>query len=292
MIEACTAVLRQGQCELAPPTPGSTPHTVAVVSWRDTQHAAVLIEVGVTTADGTHWHTQSVEFQPIDPLPERWRVVGITIATLVGDLDAAETEREAGPVSSAPVTQTDKPPGTSQREPVLGTGVGAPRSPEASAGPTRQSWVASGGLVAPGGKTVRAGLWLRGAWVPQAPLFLTVASRFLAAPRSQGVAPRWLGLSVGVGAQQSVGGGSLHGWVELLVDRVWVAADQATGAKALPGARLGVGGAWPVSGPVALVLGGDVTRYSRGVRVRRDGDEVVAFPASTYTLALGGRYAF
>jgi hypothetical protein len=99
MVRICTAALRRGECRLASEGSGSN-GTVAVVSWSKDDYAYAIIEVGVSAAGGVRWTERHVQFQHIDAMVERWKVVGLTIATLVGDLEENRSDSSVG--SAAP----------------------------------------------------------------------------------------------------------------------------------------------------------------------------------------------
>jgi hypothetical protein len=108
LVNACTEGLREmGPCSLEDST-SSSARAVVIVSWEGQGHTAAKIEVGVRHGGrGADWIARYVTFNPTDVETERWRSVGLIIATLV---EQAGNEKKAEP-AQPPVAQTPtKPP--------------------------------------------------------------------------------------------------------------------------------------------------------------------------------------
>lgn len=105
LVAACSDAVEDGDCQLGEPAGGKS-RAVAIVAWNEARQKC-RIELGLRRGDETRWGTRELEFDPGDPMVERWRAVGLVIGTLVG-----RAEREAA--AAAPREPTDaasaKPP--------------------------------------------------------------------------------------------------------------------------------------------------------------------------------------
>src|SRR5664279_2629453 len=90
LVDACSAAVRVGSCSraeggmAAAVIPKGT--AAATVRWETADGRRVQIEVGVAGEGQTAGRGRSIEFAATDPLVERWRSVGLTIATLAGEI--------------------------------------------------------------------------------------------------------------------------------------------------------------------------------------------------------------
>ena len=121
LVSACSSSVHdRGPCALGDVT-GESARVVVIVSWEGTGHFAAKIEVGVRQGTRADWRTRRVSFDATDQEIERWRSVGLIIATLVGE---AGSERNAEPQPSAssnprrpsppvPAPSVEGPPSTS-----------------------------------------------------------------------------------------------------------------------------------------------------------------------------------
>ena len=301
MIEACTAALRRGRCELEAEG-GEPPSAVAVVSWIGDDRMGALVEVG-EAATTDRWARRSIEFVAADPERERWRAVGITVAALVGDLataagsdesQALESETEAPDSGSKPLDDTTTetpeasthPPDHSRR---IEPQVAAPGETSTRA----RGWMAGGVMTSLDPSAWRAGVWVRGALIPIRSVFVTAAGTFVGSPTADDVALAWERGSAGGGISWQAGSVELAGHVEAVIERVTASYDgsgpRVSDSKVLGGARLGVGATWPAARPLALTGGLELDRRSRSVQVLLD-DDVVDFPATTYAALVGLRW--
>jgi hypothetical protein len=285
MIEACTKALRHGTCQLAPTDAAPPANAVAVVSWMDRAHSQVFVEVGVSHGASPRWMSRRMQFRRVDALSERWRVVGLTIATLVGDL---EDERSPQP------DRVDPRPAPSTSPQVAGaTATPQPESPVSARSEPR--WSAGAGLSADLRES-RIGAYGRGSWIAPRPVYATLAVSFLIRPRDErGVGLTWAALAAGGGVSLDRAGLPLMPRlrVEVLVDRI--AADvqdpEADASDAqwmvLPGWRGAFELTWPKAGTVGLVAGLSLDGHFRPIRVRIAGEQVGRFPALAYIGGLG-----
>src|SRR5258708_28666544 len=82
LVDACTEGLRDGGvCALDAGT-GDSSRAVAIVSWDGIHRSAAKIDVGVRRGAHADWLTRNVTFAASDAEVERWRSVGLIIATL------------------------------------------------------------------------------------------------------------------------------------------------------------------------------------------------------------------
>lgn len=81
LVQACTEGLGGGRCELSSGSAESAAG-VAVVSLRGSEALGALIEVGSRRGESRSWHAQEITFQPQDARVERFRTLGLAIATL------------------------------------------------------------------------------------------------------------------------------------------------------------------------------------------------------------------
>ena len=90
-VEACSAAAREGQCVPAEQAPDEPPRAVAIVRPVGEGMVAVHIELGFPGDSGPAvWVSRDLSFSNSDPLHERWRSVGLVVATLAGRIEAGE----------------------------------------------------------------------------------------------------------------------------------------------------------------------------------------------------------
>jgi hypothetical protein len=108
LVNACTEGLREmGPCSLEDST-SSSARAVVIVSWEGPGHTAAKIEVGVRHGGrGADWIARHVTFNATDAEPERWRSVGLIIATLV---EQAGNEKKSEPTPPSAAQTPAKPP--------------------------------------------------------------------------------------------------------------------------------------------------------------------------------------
>lgn len=314
MVAVCTASLRRGSCQLAVPHQASAekPRAVAVVSWKEKKNKSVLVEVGLDLDGATRWLSRRIEFQPLDGVAERWRVVGLTVATLVGDLEDAQLKEEregdsppeaatAPPVAAAAVQPEPVPPPAA---PVIKSVPKQPVTPEAiPPAQTRQQemlWAGSLG-AATNPQIPRFGGWLRGLAFPERRWFPTLALSYSLRPTDErGLSVSWAGISAGGGVRFGVPALRLQSRlrVELLVERVTASAVNAeTGARdgrwhLLAAGRGGVELEWLLGKRVGLLGGLDAILYQQPVRVRMAGSQAATFSRATYLVGAGATMRF
>jgi hypothetical protein len=102
VLDACNDAISNGVCLPEAGGGGEPPRAVAVARASDRRMLVVRIEVRLDPEDPTSSIVRELEFGRRDPLRERWRSVGLAIATLVGEGEQRAREEEAANVP-APV---------------------------------------------------------------------------------------------------------------------------------------------------------------------------------------------
>jgi hypothetical protein len=258
LVDACSAGLRGGRtCALEGTTSDSAP-AVAIVSWEGAGRSAAKIDVGVKRGARADWLTRRVTFDASDAEVERWRSVGLIIATLVGSGEAADADAPRLPLA-APVPAS----------------VGATRSvsPPSSGG---GSWFfevgaavarGAGDVVGAGGPSGRVGTLFR-----SLPLFVTGSLRYEIEPRATAqVRLEWAWVALGLGVAVPLGDAPL-----LLEARVeptlgGIRASSLVGPQeqsgALFGVREGAGLTWWWGRSFGVSLFADVLETTRSAVV-------------------------
>lgn len=94
-VNACSAALSIGRCELSSSLPESAqPQAVALVLWQGGGYLQVTIRV---SRGGAQWTARALSFSDKDSIAERWTTVGLTVATLVGEASADDVEPQPEP---------------------------------------------------------------------------------------------------------------------------------------------------------------------------------------------------
>lgn len=110
VVQACSGALSDGRC--VPEGSGedaSSPEAVAIVRVKDTKGRSIRIEVGRRREARASWSVREIDFDADDPPWERWRSVGLALATLVGEIEQARIEAEAEAQSSETSTELALP---------------------------------------------------------------------------------------------------------------------------------------------------------------------------------------
>jgi hypothetical protein len=104
VLEACNAAIVQGTCELDSGPGSAPPRAIAIVRLLGDQGRSVRLEVGLQEEERASWSVREIEFSTQDPPRERWRSVGLVLATLVGEVEAREAERKSSELPPAEPT--------------------------------------------------------------------------------------------------------------------------------------------------------------------------------------------
>lgn len=287
LVAACTRAVPRGSCALADAAPGSrNAKAIAIVSWRGSQQTDVRVQVGVRRATGgTAWLARDMHFSDADAPIERWRAVGLTIATLVGELPPPPAEVQAPPAPAPGPRTVPVPRRTDQ----------LPEEP----GPERW-WLEAGGLVGPGLDT---GSWRGGAWIAGArrfartPFFVHAFASYAARPADvRGMSASFVDVAAGPGAFVVLPSAelTLDGRIALGLERVHASARaggaEESGSRVVPALRLGGNVAWP-RGYVSVVVGGDMWVNESATDVRVEGERRGRAPPVGGELRVGIRVA-
>jgi hypothetical protein len=239
--------------------------------WESPTTAVIEVDGGEPSG-----RTRRIVFREEDRDQDRFRAVGVVIASLLADSD---------PVAP-PVPPSAAPPARTTRVQRV-----------AIAWLTAAARIGSG--LSPG--PVRYGAALHGAYrLSSSPLFVGLGVAFDAAPRgSAGVRATWTTGAIGAGLVVPVPALALAIRPEVDVVLQRLAADlagapaaTASGARWVDGTAASVELVWPEGSPVAAILGADARFLSGGTAVHVDAGKVGSFPALGYGAFLGLELAF
>jgi hypothetical protein len=279
LLEACTSALSAGRCALARDEPDASATAVAVVSFRNDARLNAVIEVGRQRGERDAWLTQEFVFQREDAPSERYRALGLAIATLFNDI--SEVRRgEATPEKHAEATPraADAPPvamGSSglhrleRRGPLwLATGISAAANSDLSA----PRWGAGGSLfVAP--------------WTPR---FALLASGRYAVGSDADFTMAFVALGLGLAAEVPLAPLALRFHVEALAERVTARArteEPGPGRSAggwLGGARAGIHVVFRPSARVGATVGAGVEQQSGKTEVSLKGVPLLTLSSTSW----------
>ena len=286
LVEACSRAGAETSCAIArvgerdPPAGGA----LAIVAW-SSDHREARIAIALQRDARAEWYSRDLVFRAEDDERERWRSVGLVIATVVGVasgggvhgelLPAGERPKGAPPTPAAPAPPTlPKSPSPKPGPPP----VASSSSADASQRRVAIDLVALAGPALDDG-TARFGGGLRGSGRFYGPLFASVDARFSARPRdARGVSTSWATAGAALGARATVApwldfearaglfGELLHASVdepkaggEDAGSRGAAAGDLALDAVVMPsptlGAFVGLDAPW-VPGTTAIEVGG------------------------------------
>jgi hypothetical protein len=256
-------------CTLASDTEAAPPSMIAVVSWQSPARLAVEVQVGVRETSGPQWSTRRLTFTETDAELERWRAVGLVIATLA---------RQATDASSSPpaVTPPTPPP---PKPPSVDSAAQLP-----AAGAQHGAWTLElAGELARGRSGVfgaYGGSLRLGRRITPRLLFATASARYDLAPFDDHVALRWAWLTAGVGIMAPLGNPQVTFEVRLepTLGAISARLDQSAGGDSasgwLWGLREGAGVTWWWSQWLGLAISADAYQVNRGIvtRVSVNGD--------------------
>jgi hypothetical protein len=261
LLEACNASLVYGRCEPR----GSTvvPEAVqAQVTWLEGDLGAdIQVFLGEPPL------RRSLHFKQEDPLVERWRAVGLIIATLT-EVRRSELETELEAELAQPLPLPPLPPLVLPPAPVPTV-----PSPAPAASATWARWWELGAAASPGmgGARGQLGGWagLRQQLGARPVLGVLEASWATGLARPDGVKIHAVSVAVGVGAFLARNGWQPRVRAELLGERRSASiVDDTTGqkdsgARAVVGGRVGADFLSPSWSRVSLLLGADATVSAR-----------------------------
>jgi hypothetical protein len=287
---ACSQALG-GRCVVGGLHLAEAPDAVAVIAL-DAEVLHAQVEVGRRRNERRIWLARELTFEPEDALAERFRALGLTVATLVGDVQEREEQeqkaRDQATADKAPAPPPPAAPAAVARE----TAVERREQPVGDllplasigvlAGPgLEEGWVRSGGFVR---SSLRVGTFF---------LWPTLWFSYALRPAdSDGLSATWFTTSAGVVTAAEWGRLDLstrfrlEGAVErFAVEQTLAPVD--SGSRWVPGIRAGADAAWPASGALAAVLGADLWVFQSGTRLIVAGRETARAPSRNFTLSLG-----
>jgi hypothetical protein len=276
LVNACSAGLRdRGPCALEDAT-SSSARAIVIISWESTGHFAAKIEVGLRQGGHADWSSRRVVFNTSDQEIERWRSVGLIVATLVGEA-TGEKKAEAPPTPPTPPAPLASPPAPPETP---GAALPASRvAAEKGAPPPTGTWFFEGAFAMSRGSgdsfgafggVARAGRRLAPSW-----LFVTASARLetqpisyvtatVPSPSALDVTLDWIWATAGLEARFDVPGSpfTLYGRCEGA--GAWMRAAIPNG-KSTPsgwiyGVREGLGATWWWVPSVGLTLGAEVAQ--------------------------------
>jgi hypothetical protein len=296
------------------------------VTWSDPSELVAIIKVEVTSGDARGSRRRTIAFKQSDARVERWRTVGLTIATLVGDVQhpneagappptAAGSSPGATSAAGQPAAPTAAVPGATAATSATGpprdatgkiptaatqpiTGETQPAPPAAGPPRTHTSWVSLLAVTGPGLEEDgwRFGGRLEFGYRPtKLPLFGRIAVAYAIRPAdSAGLSVAWETLSLGGGAAFAFSSLSLEPRISLGIENVHASVSDVVTRANDSGNQLGVnvrGGLdavwqWPRFGIVGSFEG---WRAHAPTQVVVSGQNAGVSSAWGWDLGLGGR---
>ncbi len=197
LVDACSSTVREGKCDLASEAGSSPASALAIVRWTNEDESEALVQVGVREGTTTNWQSRTLRFIDTDLRVERWRSVGLTIATLVGET-AESARKTASPKKHPQPTRSPAPP-----PPKPAPSPEPSRDGRSRGVPLHRIWVDLGAYAGPGlgGGDFRAGGRIEAGWRPsRLPLFLSPGVGYAIRPEDdQGLSARWLNVGITAG---------------------------------------------------------------------------------------------
>lgn len=260
VLDACNEVVAEGVCLPQGEISLDQPRAVALVKRR-----AQWVEIEVRLSDGEQPPLlRTLRFTREDPPRERWRSVGLAIATLVGEGQRAEQAEQAAREAEAPVSAPEPaeaepaasapPPVVTQPAPRPPPPVVAPPAARAEDEVLAQHGVFIGvgvfGGAALDDGTGRLGASLRGGWLSRSGiLLLGSASYSLRAVSDDTLDVTWLAFEAGVGYQFTLSnelslGLSVQAGIEQLRFEASAGGVESSTSVRNPVLTLGVDGGW------------------------------------------------
>ena len=271
LLEACNAGAGPGACVLADARAEHAPY-LAYVSWLDDAERQALVEVGPRQDVRGSFEFRRLRFAQEDQPDERWEAIGLTVASLIAPMPAAQPPAPTTGVPSGPAPP-DEESARAFRTGVAGRiGSGFER-----AGPS-------------------AGLELSLALELEAlSLFSLVFGGWRTAAEG-GYTGQWWEGGIGLGVEHYLGPMRL-GLAGLVVGQVLsVSASHEgandTGKSSTPGLAAAVQCSWPRGGAVGATVGVQVLQLARATGISAAGVPVLEAPRTNYGASLGleGRF--
>jgi hypothetical protein len=297
LIRACSEAVPENGCELAADTPANG-DIIAIVEW-DENHRLARIRVA-TAEDVSHALERRLEFQESDRESERWRSVGLTIATMVDSL--VEPEQ---PTSSETEVKADQTPPTASIAKAEGPHdvqtTPLRLVPTNVASPQRTIlWVDATGVTGPG---LDDGFWRWGAqarlsYSPFDSVLVLGTIGYALRQRVQDVSVTWTTAGFGIGYRlQPTTFSELRVHADVVGELVSANVEDSTTGDSDDGhvfdlgVGAGVDGAWNVTHWLGLVVGGDLASTSKATDIRVHDSHLARGGPISYTILAGPRFS-
>ena len=195
LVDACSSTVREGKCSLASDTDAPAASALAIVRWTDHDELEAQVQVGLREGKTTEWQSRTLHFVDTDLRIERWRSVGLTIATLVGE--TAKAHQQSAPREKRPRPDVAAAPPKAASPPTRSSESGPPELEQ------QRIWVNVSAFTGPGlGEgDLRVGGRLEAGWRPsRLPLVLSPGVAYAVRPEDdQGLSARWLNVGISAG---------------------------------------------------------------------------------------------
>ena len=298
LADACSSAVREGECDLSPTSP---PDAVAMVRWDDAEELRVTVQVD-QRGDTPAWQTRERDFHASDARVERWRSVGLTVATLAGGASKVAGAKSA-PSPQPPPAPRQVPSPASPRSNAAGPSSPHPHR-SAAASPSHAvtagaGWVDATARAGPGLHPGVARLGVHAAldWRPGAsPFFVGAALGLATGPRDErGLLATWETAAGRIGAELASGPLSIEprlgaGWAHLNVqvtDPGSERRDSGGQSVATLNAGIGIVYRW---GPIGLVLDASGWQGSSSTRIVLKNQPVTTDDAIGWSVGVGCRF--
>jgi hypothetical protein len=308
LLEACTSGLGGGRCELTGPPNSGGASAIAIVSWRDEDRLSALVEVARVQQPSEGWRSEELRFKPEDRRVERFRTLGLAIATLFREASlprsdatraadqAAAAKKQAAPDNKAKPAHEKPSPAKaelSNTEEPEQTHAGASTSAR-SAQHRAQAWVSAGAMAA---YDPELGDWHYGGRLKLAfgaaafPGFVSAFGSYSTGPALGEVSLNWAALGGGPGLRFTlVPGVELRGVVNALaVDVSGQASEQGTTSRQsawVPGVGLELELALRAGGRLSGALGVQVQQLAGHVPIHEHGQLINTVGKTTLEITL------
>ncbi len=283
LLAACSTALRRGSCR---PVGGVKPDewsaATAVIVW-DEADASVRVAVKVEHSSDPTVLNRRLSFTSSDARIERWRAAGLTVASLVGEIEEQHDARSEAALQSAGATEGPTP--SSKLLP-----------PPPASNAVRQGWLGLAATLAPGAtaETVRVGGKLEAGFALAAPIYVLAAFDYaFSAGDTLGFETQWMTLRAGALYSERVSSSSLALGLsaEVLAQRIEASAvapgGTESGSQWDPGVAIGVRAGLPHASNWSFSTGLDLWRLWRGTAIVLRDEEVARSSAWGASFWLG-----
>jgi hypothetical protein len=277
VLSACSDALKHRSCISAEEQDRSAPAPLAtaVIAWPEGTDRHVRVTLERFDATPNRHIDRDTRFADQDPIIERWRTIGLVIASLVGE---SETPRDG----AAP----------SEDRPSLALG----------ARPGPRAWLGISALGGPGldDGSVRLGASVHGALALSSVFFLQTSANYAVRPLDERrLDVRWTTLAVGGGTKTHVPSIdlALRARFELILEYLHASSSAGApasggGSRTSPGIRFGGDVLWPAKGALGMTLGFSVWSLPGGTSIQIDQQKVASSRWLSYAGFFGVEWSF